>query len=170
MRTLPTLAVSLVPVTMAGFLVLGHAQAAPPTATWTVDGVDYPQCVMEDCSDVAGQVGVWIDPDTGDHWLSLGTERSVRVDQAHGVAAADGAVPGPQAGEYIAGTNPLDVFTGRRCTDTDAYAREVGDDDCDGTIAEGESGFAHWRANVHGEWIEGCGIDSRPDDNAGCAD
>lgn len=47
--------------------------------TTTVDGVDYPMCVQEDCSDIPGQVGVWVDPDTGNRWLSLG-EYSVPID------------------------------------------------------------------------------------------
>jgi plastocyanin len=38
------------------------------TVTMTVDGVDYPVCAVEDCSDQAGQVGVWFSKSTG-HWL-----------------------------------------------------------------------------------------------------
>lgn len=37
----------------------------------TVDGVDYPICAVEDCSDQPGQVGVWINS-AGERWLSLG--------------------------------------------------------------------------------------------------
>jgi len=44
----------------------------------TVDGVDYPVCAQEDCSDQPGQVGLWLDTDTGNWWLSRG-ETSVLV-------------------------------------------------------------------------------------------
>ncbi|AMW64343.1 hypothetical protein SEA_CHIPMUNK_87 [Mycobacterium phage ChipMunk] len=44
----------------------------------TVDGVDYPVCFEEDCSDQPGQIGLWEDKDTGNWWLSLG-ERSYLV-------------------------------------------------------------------------------------------
>ena len=50
----------------------------PAPDALTVDGTDYPLCAEEDCSDQPGQVGVWIDPDTGNHWLSIG-ERSYQV-------------------------------------------------------------------------------------------
>lgn len=49
----------------------GHAEASP-SQTATVDGVDYPVCQQEDCSDQPGQVGLWQDQDTGTWWLSLG--------------------------------------------------------------------------------------------------
>ncbi len=49
-----------------------------PTTTFvTVDGIDYPVCAVEDCSDQVGQVGVWINS-KGQHWLSVG-ERSYLV-------------------------------------------------------------------------------------------
>lgn len=37
----------------------------------TVDGVDYPLCAEEDCSDQPGQLGVWINSE-GERWLSVG--------------------------------------------------------------------------------------------------
>lgn len=43
-----------------------------------VDGTDYPVCHVEDCSDQPGQVGMWLNTDTGDWYLSQG-ETSVRV-------------------------------------------------------------------------------------------
>lgn len=54
----------------------GTAYAQPSEVT-TVDGVDYPVCHEEDCSDQPGQIGVWFDR-SGQGWLSLG-ERSFRV-------------------------------------------------------------------------------------------
>lgn len=55
-----------------------EADAQPPadpvftyTETTTVDGVDYPICVQEDCSDQPGQIGVWINSE-GERWLSVG--------------------------------------------------------------------------------------------------
>ncbi|ASW31425.1 hypothetical protein SEA_LOKK_81 [Mycobacterium phage Lokk] len=42
------------------------------TEVRTVDGIDYPVCAVEDCSDQPGQIGIWIDPDTGNQWLSHG--------------------------------------------------------------------------------------------------
>lgn len=52
-----------------------EASAAPTvnlTELQTVDSVDYPVCSVEDCSDQPGQVGLWLDKDTGNWWLSLG--------------------------------------------------------------------------------------------------
>ena len=51
----------------------------PLTEAVTVDGVDYPVCVVEDCSDQAGQIGVWFNSE-GRAWLSLG-EKSISVVQ-----------------------------------------------------------------------------------------
>lgn len=55
--------------------------------TTTVDGVDYPICELEDCSDQPGQIGVWISPDDGERWLSVG-EYSLHIEPAvnHGPA------------------------------------------------------------------------------------
>lgn len=62
-------------------VALGHGTAyADEVTTLTVDGTDYPVCAVEDCSDQPGQIGVWIDPDTGNHWLSIG-EQSYQVVQ-----------------------------------------------------------------------------------------
>ena len=63
-----------------GTMALGelYIARASADATMTVDGVDYPVCAVEDCSDQPGQVGVWLDRDTGNWWLSLG-ERSYLV-------------------------------------------------------------------------------------------
>ena len=55
------------------------ANAEPASATATVDGVDYPLCAVEDCSDQPGQVGIWTNAD-GVQWLSLG-EFSVRIER-----------------------------------------------------------------------------------------
>lgn len=46
----------------------------------TVDGKDYPVCQFEDCSDQPGQVGLWLDKDTGNWWLSLGDKSYLVVD------------------------------------------------------------------------------------------
>lgn len=45
----------------------------------TVDGVDYPVCFVEDCSDQPNQLGLWEDQDTGNWYLSLGEDLSVLV-------------------------------------------------------------------------------------------
>jgi hypothetical protein len=66
-----------------GFLLTPHAVAHAdpvdtidltdlPEYTATVDGVDYPICAVEDCSDQPGQVGLWLDKDTGNWYLELG--------------------------------------------------------------------------------------------------
>lgn len=47
------------------------AEAQPASQTTTVDGVDYPICEQEDCSDQPDQIGVWINP-AGQRWLSVG--------------------------------------------------------------------------------------------------
>lgn len=70
---------------ITGLIVHGGAPCAaqeqvPPSSTATVDGVDYPVCSEEDCSDQPGQVGIWTDPDTGTQWLSLG-EQSYRIER-----------------------------------------------------------------------------------------
>ncbi|KRD08597.1 hypothetical protein ASE48_08515 [Mycobacterium sp. Root265] len=65
--------------TMAlGELYVATAEARSQVVT--VDGVDYPVCSEEDCSDQVGQVGVWISPRTGEHWLSLG-EHSIHIER-----------------------------------------------------------------------------------------
>lgn len=46
----------------------------------TVDGVDYPVCAEEDCSDQPRQIGLWLDKDTGNWWLSLGETSYLVVD------------------------------------------------------------------------------------------
>ncbi|AKF14249.1 hypothetical protein SEA_LUCHADOR_85 [Mycobacterium phage Luchador] len=67
-------------LTMAlGELYTARAHAEPEQVM-TVDGVDYPVCVEEDCSDQPGQIGIWIDQDTGNQWLSLG-EESYRIER-----------------------------------------------------------------------------------------
>ncbi|ATN88438.1 hypothetical protein SEA_DALMATIAN_86 [Mycobacterium phage Dalmatian] len=53
-------------------LALGTPKASADTELRTVDGVDYPVCAEEDCSDQPGQIGIWVDPDTGNQWLSVG--------------------------------------------------------------------------------------------------
>lgn len=61
-----------------GFLVspsaIAHADDTISLTTMTVDGVDYPVCDEEDCSDQVGQVGLWLDEDTGDWYLELGED------------------------------------------------------------------------------------------------
>lgn len=63
-----------------GAMALADPEASADTVnltTLTVDGVDYPVCALEDCSDQPGQIGVWQN-EAGDWWLSLG-ERSYLV-------------------------------------------------------------------------------------------
>lgn len=56
---------ALVAATSTG---IAHAE---PSVTVTVDGVDYPICYVEDCSDQPGQVGVWTNAE-GQSYLELG--------------------------------------------------------------------------------------------------
>ncbi|CAM9601767.1 unnamed protein product [Phaeothamnion confervicola] len=70
-RSLAALALSLAALTGAA---PAHAE---PSELRTVDGVDYPVCSQEDCSDQPGQIGVWFNRE-GAAWLSLG-ERSIPV-------------------------------------------------------------------------------------------
>lgn len=65
-----------------GWLIVGPPPApadVPPSQTATVDGVDYPLCAVEDCSDQPGQIGIWTNAD-GVQWLSLG-EFSIRIER-----------------------------------------------------------------------------------------
>jgi len=66
-----------------GVLFGAGALAEPPTVpltTLTVDGVDYPVCAQEDCSDQPQSVGLWLDKDTGNWWLSTGEASILVVD------------------------------------------------------------------------------------------
>jgi hypothetical protein len=76
MRTQRAVTLLAAKTTLGGTLALGLLLAphgtARPSVTTTVDGVDYPVCVVEDCSDQPGQIGVWIDPTDGGRWLSVG--------------------------------------------------------------------------------------------------
>lgn len=38
-----------------------------------------PTCVQEDCSDQPGQIGMWLDKDTGDWYYSAGEGSSFRI-------------------------------------------------------------------------------------------
>ncbi|AYD87112.1 hypothetical protein SEA_NICOLETERA_85 [Mycobacterium phage NicoleTera] len=67
-------------VTTVFTMALGSPAKASATELRTVDGIDYPVCVEEDCSDQPGQIGIWIDPDTGNQWLSVG-ETSYRIER-----------------------------------------------------------------------------------------
>ena len=56
---------------------IGHASPSAdrydsPSVTMTVDGVDYPVCAEEDCSDQVGQVGLWYSRSMGAWLLELG--------------------------------------------------------------------------------------------------
>ncbi|AEK07357.1 hypothetical protein PBI_MYXUS_90 [Mycobacterium phage Myxus] len=66
---------SLLGLMAAGAALVAMAIADPYEAssrTGTVDGIDYPYCSLEDCSDQPNQVGIWVDRDTGNQWLSTG--------------------------------------------------------------------------------------------------
>lgn len=56
------------------------ADAEPATISMTVDGLDYPVCSVEDCSDQPNQIGLWEDKDTGDWYLSIGESSLLVVD------------------------------------------------------------------------------------------
>lgn len=64
-----------------GELYLARAEAQP-TVVMTVDGAEYPVCAEEDCSDQPGQVGLWLDEDTGNWWLSKGETSHLVADDA----------------------------------------------------------------------------------------
>ena len=53
-----------------------HSAAVAANELYTVDGVYYARCHVEDCSDQPGQIGVWIND--GHKWLSIG-ERSYEI-------------------------------------------------------------------------------------------
>lgn len=61
--------------TLFGGAWLGTAAAhADPSGTVNLSDIDvdqFPECVEEDCSDQPGQVGMWLDEDTGTWYLSL---------------------------------------------------------------------------------------------------
>lgn len=48
------------------------------SVTVTVDGVDYPVCEVEDCSDQRGQVGVWTSRE-GKSYLELGEDVTLPI-------------------------------------------------------------------------------------------
>lgn len=56
----------------AMLLASPDADADPTPVLVTVDGVDYPLCAEEDCSDQPGQVGVW--RNDGRDWLIVGED------------------------------------------------------------------------------------------------
>lgn len=68
--------------TMAlGEVYLARAEASPATVNLSDIDIDqFPECIEEDCSDQPGQVGVWLDEDTGNWWLSLGEKSYLVVD------------------------------------------------------------------------------------------
>lgn len=66
------IALTLAPWLLGGLLALGFAATPHAHAdTWTVDGVDYPACVLEDGSDAVSLPCVWTDPDSGSQWLTF---------------------------------------------------------------------------------------------------
>ncbi|AFV51217.1 hypothetical protein First_0087 [Mycobacterium phage First] len=78
-----TITIAFVTAVSAMALADPYEASAEPTVNLTelrtVDGRDYPVCVEEDCSDQVGQVGIWLDKDTGNWWLSLGEGQSYLV-------------------------------------------------------------------------------------------
>lgn len=88
-----------------GGSALAHADTPTPLPTINLTDIPdldiLPVCHAEDCSDVAGQTGVWYSHSTGAWLLERGEGHTwVIVDNTagapvgHGTAAADGAVPG----------------------------------------------------------------------------
>ncbi|EHB47613.1 hypothetical protein MycrhDRAFT_5739 [Mycolicibacterium rhodesiae JS60] len=59
------------------YITRAHAEA--PRTTMTVDGVDYPVCSEEDCSDQPGQVGLWYSRSTKTWLLELGEDVTLIV-------------------------------------------------------------------------------------------
>jgi hypothetical protein len=71
----------LASLAIASFAVVGIASspiASAVSSTMTVDGVDYPVCAEEDCSDQVNQVGVWFSHSM-DHWLLINGEQTFVV-------------------------------------------------------------------------------------------
>lgn len=101
-----TLAIALATAALA--FATAPAFAAPDAIAAPVDTINLtdvpdvdslPVCAQEDCSDQQGQIGMWLDTDTGDWYLERGEDYTRRivddtVTVAHGVAAADGGAPG----------------------------------------------------------------------------
>jgi hypothetical protein len=69
-RTVASLA-----ITVAAIAGITAPITSADEVTRTVDGVDYPVCSMEDCSDQAGQVGIWYSKSM-DHWLLISGEHT----------------------------------------------------------------------------------------------
>lgn len=89
-RTAVVLAVT--PWALGATLALGielgpspQARAIPaPSVTMTVDGIDYPVCAEEDCSDQPGQIGVWYSKHDQRWLLELGEGQTYVVDSDPG--------------------------------------------------------------------------------------
>lgn len=66
-------------VGFAASALFGSVIGRADVPVWTVDGQDYSQCYLEDGSDAYPNLPcVWIDPDTGDHYLTF-EHYSVRI-------------------------------------------------------------------------------------------
>ncbi|WP_036438041.1 hypothetical protein [Mycobacterium sp. URHB0044] len=79
-QTATRTALALAALAFAALAGSGIASASPDdSVTMTVDGVDYPVCAMEDCSDQPGQVGLWIND--GHTWLELGEAVTLPVNR-----------------------------------------------------------------------------------------
>ena len=70
------------PIVMAASLGFGGAAHADVMLSdlYTVDGVDYPECATEDCSDQPYGVGVWEDKDTGNWYFTTPEFSTLIVD------------------------------------------------------------------------------------------
>ena len=64
----------------------GVAYAEPNSGTILLSEIHnpdmFPVCAEEDCSDQPNQVGMWLDRDTGNWWLSLGESSLLVVDDS----------------------------------------------------------------------------------------
>ena len=70
-------------VPAGGWISEAHAD---PEIVNTIDIADIPNidalptCAEEDCSDQPGQIGLWLDRDTGNWWLSVGESSALIID------------------------------------------------------------------------------------------
>ncbi|QHB37799.1 hypothetical protein I5G63_gp058 [Mycobacterium phage Imvubu] len=68
----------------AGGWITAQASADPGPATIDLADIPHPEaipvCAVEDCSDQPGQIGMWLDTDTGNWWFSTGESSALVID------------------------------------------------------------------------------------------
>ena len=73
-----TTAIATVAIGTASLFGIASASASPLETT-TVDGIDYPVCMVEDCSDQPGQIGVWTSKNDGRSYLIIGEDQTYPI-------------------------------------------------------------------------------------------